>query len=62
MSRIEAINEAKEFLEVAMNPVLQCRSRNSSPASEQGGPSTIEAVHAAADSLAIEMSKVRPRY
>ena len=57
---MNGISNTKEFLDIAMTPVLQACSRNSAPASRAGAPAEIEAVHAAADSLHVEMSKVRP--
>ena len=55
---MDSIKATREFLEAAMTPVLQACSRDSSSISRERETTAIEAVHAAADTVAMEMTKV----
>ena len=54
----DSINETRDFLEAAMTPVLQACSRDSSSMSREREATAVEAVHAAADNVAMEITKV----
>ena len=55
---MDSIKETREFLEAAMTPVLQACARDSSSIPRERQTTAIEAVHAAADDVAMEITKV----